>query len=84
MLRSVCRNQKLPIPELYEPFNEETDDGKNMQKYSDLLNATIESILNVKDESAVDSLFSEGGTNALLNNIRGLDDFELITFFIIK
>jgi len=84
MLRSVCRNQKLPIPELYEPFNEETDDGKNMQKYSDLLNATIESILNVKDESDVDSLFSEGGTNALLNNIRGLDDFELITFFIIK
>ncbi|MDD3501235.1 MAG: helicase-related protein [Candidatus Cloacimonetes bacterium] len=83
-LRSVCRGQTEPVPEVYELFNEETNDGKDMQKYSDLLNRTIESILNVKEESDIDSLFSEGGTSALLNNIRGLEDFELLTFFVIK
>ena len=68
----------------YELFNEETNDGKNMGKYSDLLNKSIESILNVKEESDVDSLFSSGGTTALINNIKGLDDFELIVFTVIK
>ena len=55
-----------------------------MDKYSSLLDSSIESILNVKDEKDVDSLFSAGGTTALLNNIKGLEDFELITFIIIK
>jgi len=55
-----------------------------MDKYSALLNNSIESVLNVKDESDVDSLFSSGGTTALVNNIKGLEDFELITFVIIK
>ena len=55
-----------------------------MDKYSQLLNKSIESILNVKDETDVDSLFSPGGTTALLNNIKGLEDFELITFTVIK
>jgi len=55
-----------------------------MTKYSDLLNNSIESILSVKDESDVDSLFSEGGTTALINSIKGLEDFELITFIVIK
>ncbi len=41
-----------------------------------VLGSGIESILNVKDESDVDSLFSTGGTTALLNNIKGLDDLS--------
>jgi hypothetical protein len=55
-----------------------------MDKYSDLLNKSIESILNVKEESDIDSLFSPGGTTALMNNIKGLEDFELIAFMVIK
>ena len=69
---------------MYELFNDETDDGKNMIKYSGLLNKSIEAVLHVKDESDVDSLFTAGGTTALMNNIKGLEDFELLTFVVIK
>jgi hypothetical protein len=55
-----------------------------MDKYSQLLGDSIQSILNVKDETEVDSLFSAGGTTALVNTIKGLEDFELIAFTVIK
>ena len=48
------------------------------------LNKSIESVLHVKDESDVDSLFTSGGTTALMNNIKGLEDFELLTFVVIQ
>ncbi len=84
ILRIMCKGNSKPIKEVYELFNEETNDGKDMDKYSDLLNKSIQSIINLKEEKDVDSLFTEGGTTALINNIKGLDDFELISFIVIK
>ncbi len=84
ILRILSKGKPEPLKEVYDLFNEETDDGKNMAKYSGLLNSSIASILDVKDESDVESLFSTGGTTALVNNIKGLEDFELITFAVIK
>ena len=84
IVRSISRGISEPIAEVFSVFNQETDDGKKMDKYSELLGASIESILNVKDASDVDSLFSGGGTTALLNTVKGLEDFELVTFLVIK
>jgi len=84
ILRTVCKGNCEPIKDVYIPFNEETNDGKNMKRYSDLLNQSIEGILNVKDESDIESLFSTGGTTALMNNIKGLEDFELLAFVVVK
>ncbi len=84
ILRSIAKGYPEPIKELYKSFNDETDEGRNMQKYSDLLNDSIRSIISVKDETEIDSLFSAGGTTALYNNLKGLEDFELITFVVIK
>ncbi len=84
ILRAIAKGRDEPIKEAYEAFNEETDDGRKMDKYSGLLNQAIESIVQVKDEKEVDSLFTPGGTTALLNNIKGLDDFELLSFVVIK
>ena len=84
ILRALCKDRDEPIKEVYEPFNDETDDGKNMQRYSSLLNKAIEAILNVKDESEVDSLFTGGGTTALVNSIKGLEDFELLAFVVVR
>ena len=64
--------------------SKETRDGKKMDHYSDLLQQAIDSIIHVKEEKDIDSLFSVGETTALTYNIKGLDDFELITFLIIK
>jgi SNF2 family DNA or RNA helicase len=84
ILRLISKGKEQPIREVYDLFNTETDDGNKMEKYSSLLGSSIESILNVKEESDVDSLFSTGGTTALVNNIKGLDDFELLAFVVIK
>jgi len=84
ILRIIAKGKSEPLKEVYEKFNEETDDGRKMDKYSELLNHSIQSILEVKEESDIDSLFSAGGTSALVNNIKGLSDFELIAFMVIK
>ena len=73
-----------PDKELCNLFNEETKDGRDMSHYSDLLQDAIHSIIEVKEESDIMSLFSEGETTALTDEIQGLDDFELICFLVIK
>lgn len=83
LLRFISKGRKEPIKEAFEKFNEDTNDGNNMEKYSTLLNKSIESIINVKEESDIDSLFRRGGTTMLQNDITGLEDFELIAFVVI-
>lgn len=83
-VRLLCRGKSRPIPEVYERFNRETDDGRNMADMSELLSEAINSIIDVKEESDIDSLFSAGGTSALLSAVSGLDDFELICFLVVK
>ena len=83
-IRLLCRGKSAPIKEAYERFNRETDDGRNMAEMSELLSEAINSIIDVKEESDIDSLFSAGGTSALMSNISGLDDFELICFLVVK
>ena len=84
LARSCCRGQAQPIPDACRLFNKETADGRKMQVYSDLLGKTIRSMIDVKEEKDLDSLFSGGKTTALVNTIAGLDDFELITFLVIQ
>lgn len=83
-IRLLCRGKAQPIEEVYEQFNRETDDGKNMSEMSELLSEAIDSIIDVKEESDIDSLFSVGGTSALMGQVSGLDDFELICFLVVK
>ncbi|MBM4309865.1 MAG: ATP-dependent helicase [Deltaproteobacteria bacterium] len=84
LVRSACKDQSEPIPSLYVPFNRETHDGRKMERYSRLLEQSIHSMINLKEEKDVDSLFSSGGTTALINPISGLDDFELIAFLVVR
>ena len=84
ILRSIAKWEDEPIKYVYDLFNEETSDWKHMDKYSDLLNQSIDSILNVKDETDIESLFTTWWTSALVNDIKWLNDFELIAFIIIK
>lgn len=83
ILRNLSKGNNKPIVEAYKKFNTETDDGKNMKKYSNILNESINSIINIKEETDIDSLFKSGGTTMLKNQIKGLNDFELITFMVV-
>ena len=82
-MRLLCRGKSEPITEVYTKFNKETDDGKNMSEMSVLLSEAINSIIDTKEESDIDSLFKSGGTSALLSEIKGIDDFELVTFLVV-
>ena len=83
LLRYISKGKKEPIKEAYYKFNDETNDGMEMSKYSELLNKSIESIINVKQETDIESLFRRGGTTMLQNEIKGIEDFELIAFVVI-
>ena len=83
-MRQLCRGQKQPDKALCRAFNAETDDGRKMQKYSDLLEDAVLSIVDDKADSDLDSLFRAGGTTALLDKVSGLDDFELICFVVVR
>ena len=55
-----------------------------MKQCSELLSKAIDSIIETKDMSDIDSLFHSGGTTINNFNIKGLDDFELICFFVVR
>lgn len=83
-VRLLCRGKSEPIKALCAQFNRETDDGRNMSEMSELLSMAIDSIIDVKADNDIDSLFKSGGTSALMSEVSGLDDFELICFFVVK
>lgn len=82
-MRLLCRGKSPPITEAYTKFNKETNDGRNMSEMSALLSNAINSIIDIKEESDIDSLFKSGGTSALLSEVKGIDDFELVTFLVV-
>ena len=83
-MRYLCKGRTEPIAELYRKFNKETSDGKNMKQVSNLLGQSISSIIEVKEESDIDSFLAGGQVSFLSDTIKGLDDFELICFLVVK
>lgn len=84
ILRLLCKDKKEYDRNLCALLSKETSDGRHMEHYSDLLQKAIDSMVRIKEESDIDSLFTLGETTALTNEIKGLDDFELITFLVIR
>jgi len=83
LARAACKPYSEPVAKVVEPFNKDTRDGRNMQAYSDLLDRAIRSMIDVKEDKDIDSLFTGERTTALLDSIAGLDDFELLGFVVV-
>ena len=83
-LRFLCKGKNTHDKELCKEFNRITRDGKNMRHYSDLLGEAIASIITTKEESDIDSFLSGATGSLFTEEIKGLDDFELICFLVIK
>ena len=83
-MRYACKDKTEPDSTLCKQFNKETRDGKNMRHYSNLLQSAIESIITVKEKSDIDDFLNGVQGNLFAGEIRGLDDFELICFLVIK
>lgn len=84
LLRASCKNQGEPIQEVCRRFNRETKDGYKMNRYSQLLESAIESIVKAKEDTDLLSLFQSGSNVLFGEKIKGIEDFELIAFVVIK
>lgn len=83
-MRYICKGKVEPIPSCYKAFNNETKEGKNMSRISELLKESIASIIDVKEQDEIESFLNGNQVSFLNNVINGLDDFELVCFLVIK
>ena len=84
VLRATSKGKTEPILGLCHSFNKETKDGAKMDKYNALLDDAVASIVEVKEENDLFSLFKGGSKVLFQQSIDGLDDFELISFVVIR
>lgn len=81
--RKLCYRKDAPIDELIKLFYNETNYTKNMAKYSELLSTAVKSIKGIEEVKAIQSIFDFGGfSNDFANESE--DDFELISFLVVK
>jgi len=83
-MRLLCKGKAEPIMDLCKILSEETVEYRKMDAYSKLLKQSIGSILKTEEEKEVKSLFQAGGTTALTDRIKGIEDFKLISFLIVR
>lgn len=83
VMRMACKGNTAPFMVLCDAVNAETREGRDMQAYSALLQKCVGAILNKQEEAGIRSLFSTGGTSMGAIS-KGMEDFSLITFLIIK
>lgn len=61
-----------------------TKNGKDMGSYQFMLEQAIGSIIGKTEEKGIESLFARGGTVLTQDHFQGIEDFEVISFLIIK
>ena len=70
--------------EAIDALNGSTRNGRDMTAYRHLLDRAIESIIGKTEEKGVESLFARGGTALTKDHLKGGNDFEVVSFLIIK
>lgn len=84
LYKGLCLEQKeINIQQLKE-FNEETNYCDDMSIYTNMLEKSVYDIKGIEEEKGVQSMFSFGASSLSNNQIKGLNDFELISFLVIK
>lgn len=84
VLRATSKGKIEPLAELCRAFNKETKGGAKMDRYNNLLQDAVLSIMEVKEQNDLQSLFKVGSKVLFEKGIDGLDDFELISFVVIR
>lgn len=84
--RLLCQNQKQPYEELCNLFNQETNNGMKMDKYSDLLSKATKEIAHIFKKKGNAKLTTDRGAVLipLAKQINEMDDFELVTWLIVR
>jgi len=86
IFQNLCRGKEEPYKELCDLFDRETQDGKDMTAYNELLGKTVKSISKSFKKRIAAGLQSGRGfvVPDKKEQVHDHDDFELITWLIIK
>lgn len=84
LYKVLCEGKTKPIEKLVKQFNKETKNGNKMKKYTELLEKAVFDIKGVVEQKGIQSLFQIGQATLFKNTVTGLNDFELISFLVIK
>lgn len=84
LYKSLCETKSQPLEDLVKQFNKETKNGNDMSKYTDLLEKAVFDIKGVVKQRGIQSLFQMGQATLFENTVTGLNDFELISFLVVK
>jgi hypothetical protein len=83
LLRRISIGRDLPDAEAYSRFGKATKHGEDMAHACKLLSAAVASVIGKKEERAVASLFTPGGTHAMKGEFAGINDFEVLAYLVI-
>ena len=82
-LKRLCIGRDLPDAGAGASFDKATRYGKDMGATQNLLAKAVASIVGKKEERAVASLFTPGGTHAMKGEFQGTNDFEVVAFLVV-
>ena len=82
--KSLCIGNNKVLNDLVEEFNEETKNQKKMDKYKDLLTDVTDDILGKIEEQDTLNIFSLGDLSGMLNDNKNQEEFEIVSYLVIK
>ena len=82
-LKRLSIGRDLPDAGACASFDKATRNGKDMSAVQDLLATAVASVVGKKEERAIASLFTPGGTHAMKGEFQGINDFEVVAFLVV-
>jgi Helicase conserved C-terminal domain/SNF2-related domain len=82
-VKRLCIGRDLPDAGACASFDKATKNGKDMSVVQDLLAKGVASVVGKKEERAVASLFTPGGTHGVKGEFQGINDFEVVAFLVV-
>lgn len=85
IFRAVCQGKNEPYAKLCEMFDQQTDDGRDMGRFSTLLDSAISAIAAQTDKKNLGNLFTGRGGRLVDETklAKSATDFDLITWLVI-
>lgn len=84
LCKKLCKGNSKIFPKLISVVEKETKQFTDMQQYINLYNAAVEKIIGKTAEEGERSLYKTGGTLPQNSSISANDNYELVSFFILK
>ena len=84
LLKKLGLGLHNPDDRAIELLSKSTNNIKDMSHYCSLLESAIYSVIGKTEEKGVESLFSRGGTVLSKDTFQGIEDFEVVSYLILK